>query len=76
MASLSTLAGPRSLSIAPGGHVVYPISADSGKVGKISASEVRKRWKLVADAVGSAAPEIVAPGTPLADYVTHNTRTP
>ena len=59
-----------------GGHVVYPISADSGKVGTISAAEVRKRWNLVASAVGSAAPEIAAPGAPLADYVTHNTRTP
>ena len=57
------------------GHVVYPISKNSGAVGNLSASTVKARWKLVAAAVGKAAPEIKAPGEPLADEVTHNTRT-
>lgn len=59
-----------------GGHVVYPISAHSGAVGNLSSATVTARWKLVAHAVGKSAPEIKAPGEPLADEVTHNTRTP
>ena len=35
-----------------GGHVVYPISKNSGAVGKLSAATVKARWKLVAAAVG------------------------
>ena len=59
-----------------GGHVVYPITAHSGAKGNLSAAVIRARWKLVANAVGKSAPEITAPGTPLADSVNHNTRTP
>jgi poly-gamma-glutamate capsule biosynthesis protein CapA/YwtB (metallophosphatase superfamily) len=59
-----------------GGHVVYPISKNSGAVGGLSAATVRARWQLVADAVGDSAPEIKEPGKPLADFVWHNTRTP
>jgi hypothetical protein len=55
---------------------VYPISKNSGAVGKLSAATVKARWKLVAGAVGKAAAEIKEPGTPLADEVGHNTRTP
>ena len=59
-----------------GGHVVYPISENSGAVGKLSASTVKARWQLVANAVGSSAPEITTPGAPSADFVWSNTRTP
>lgn len=59
-----------------GGHVVYPITADTGAVGKLSASTVKSRWKLVAKAAGDAAPEITAPGTPYADSMTASVREP
>jgi poly-gamma-glutamate synthesis protein (capsule biosynthesis protein) len=58
------------------GHVVYPISKNSGAVGKLTAAQVKSRWNLVHDAVGDAAPEVTEAGTPLADYMWLNTRTP
>ncbi|MGC4175810.1 CapA family protein [Demequina sp.] len=58
------------------GHVVYPISEDSGSVGELSASQVKSRWKLVAKAAGDAAPEIPDAGEPLADRVEVSVRTP
>lgn len=58
------------------GHVVYPISKNSGAVGHLSAATVKARWQLVADAVGDAATEVTEPGTHLADNSWHNTRTP
>lgn len=58
------------------GHVIYPITESTGAVGKLSASQVHSRWKLVANAAGSEAPEIPDAGTPLADFVWSNTRTP
>ena len=57
-----------------GGHKVFPINENSGAVGTLSAGTVKARWQLVADAVGSAAPEITSPGTPGADFVWRNTR--
>lgn len=59
-----------------GGHKVYPITEDTGAVGKLSASTVHARWKLVSGAVGDAAPELTSPGTPYADSVTASVRTP
>jgi poly-gamma-glutamate synthesis protein (capsule biosynthesis protein) len=59
-----------------GGHKVYPITADTGAVGKLSAATVKARWELVAKAVGDAAPEITAPGTPFAESVEVSERTP
>lgn len=59
-----------------GGHIVYPIAEDSGAVGGLSASTVKARWQMVADAAGSDAPEVATPGKPLADFVWSTTRTP
>lgn len=59
-----------------GGHVVYPITESTGGVGNLSASNVKSRWNLVADAVGGEATELTEPGAPGADYVWRNTRTP
>ena len=58
------------------GHVVYPITKNSGAVGKLTAAQVKSRWNLVHDAVGDAAPEVPDAGDPLADYTWINTRTP
>ena len=49
------------------GHVVYPISKNSGAVGKLTAAQVKSRWNLVHDAVGDAAPEVPDAGEPHAD---------
>jgi len=57
-----------------GGHVVYPISKDTGAVGKLSAKTVKARWQLVANAVGDEPTEVTSPGEPLADYMWSNQR--
>jgi len=59
-----------------GDHIVYPITEDTGKVGGLSASTVKSRWQLVANAAGDEAVELKEPGAPLADFVWSTTRTP
>ena len=59
-----------------GDHIVYPITEDTGKVGGLSASTVKSRWQLVANAAGDEAVEVKEPGAPLADFVWSTTRTP
>ena len=59
-----------------GDHIVYPITEDTGKVGGLSASTVKSRWQLVANAAGDEAVELTEPGEPLADFVWSTTRTP
>jgi poly-gamma-glutamate capsule biosynthesis protein CapA/YwtB (metallophosphatase superfamily) len=52
-----------------GKHTVYPITESTGAVGTLSASVVKARWQLVADAVGDQVAELTSPGEPSADFV-------
>jgi len=58
------------------GHVVYPITKNTGKVGGLSAAQVKSRWQLVADAAGTEAPEVTGDEEHLADFMWSTTRTP